>query len=69
MVQHDDEEYLTANEVAQMLGVTRRTVDRYAAEGKLPRYRRGWRILFLRADVEALIEEQTEIKPYEDEEG
>lgn len=68
MVKHDDDEYLTANEVARELSVSRRTVDKYAAEGKLPRYKQGWRILFLRSDVEKLREERTEIRPYQDEE-
>jgi len=48
---------LTATEVAQILGVTKRTVMTYKANGTLPYYQRGRVLRFRPADVEKHIEE------------
>lgn len=51
---------LTAPEVAEMLRTTRRTVDRMATRGDLPRVRfTSGMVRFRLADVEALIERRT----------
>lgn len=47
--------WLTADEAADYLQVTRRTLDRYRAEGLLPAYRVGPRsVRFRAADLDAL---------------
>lgn len=47
--------WLTSDEASEYLQVTRRTLDRYRAEGRLPAYRIGQRaIRFKRADLDAL---------------
>lgn len=58
MMQQGDEEYITVQEAAELLGVKRRTVERYAEEGRLTRYRRGVRrqVFFNRKQVETLLE-------------
>lgn len=50
-----DNEYMTRREVAEMLGVSMRTVDRYAAQGILQRYGILKLVLFARAQVEGLL--------------
>lgn len=48
--------YLTAAEVADMLGITPKTLRRLVAEGVLPAYRLGPRMLRFKAEeVEAAI--------------
>lgn len=68
MTQQDEDEYLTPEEAASILGVSRRTVDRYATTGKLRRYRKRFRVMFLRTEVEALREEMSEIRPEDEQE-
>ena len=64
MVKHNDEEFLTAEEARISLGVTRRTLDRYAEDGRIKKYRRGIRsVLFKRVDVERLKQELENIRP------
>jgi excisionase family DNA binding protein len=47
--------WLTADEAAEYLQVTRRTLDRYRTEGRIPAYRVGPRaVRFKRADLDAL---------------
>ncbi len=57
MTQHGGEEYLTSEEASAVLGVARRTLERYARDNRIHRYKRGIRILFKREDVERLKEE------------
>jgi excisionase family DNA binding protein len=65
----DGGEYVTADEACGILGVTRRTLDRYADTGRIRKYRRGIRnVVFRRADVERLKRELEEIRPLDDEE-
>lgn len=54
MVQHDDDEYLTPEEASAILGISRRTLERFVKDKKIARYRKGLRVLFKRSDVEAL---------------
>jgi excisionase family DNA binding protein len=55
-----DEEFLNTEQVASILHVSRRTVERYAKDGKLSRYRQKRRVLFKRSDVEKLDEEMNQ---------
>ena len=62
-------EYVTADEACNILGVTRRTLDRYADAGHIRKYRRGIRnVVFRRVDVEKLKQELEEVRPIHDEE-
>jgi len=49
------EEFLTRNEVAELLKINVNTVDRWSKEGKLIRYGISDRIFYRRKDVEASI--------------
>ena len=49
-------ELITAAEVANYLGVTKRTIMNYKAEGLLPYYQVGRVLRFRKKDVEAHIE-------------
>lgn len=65
MTTQGEQEFLTREEAAETLGVTLRTLDRYADNGTLQRYRRGIgkrTIYFLKSDVEEL----KKIKPEEE---
>lgn len=60
----NEEEYMTADEACDILGVTRRTLDRYADTGRIRKYRRGIRnVVFKRSDVENLKQELEEVRP------
>ncbi|MBE3559049.1 MAG: helix-turn-helix domain-containing protein, partial [Ktedonobacteraceae bacterium] len=48
MAGRDGDEYLTADEACTILGVTRRTLDRYAESGRIQKYRRGIRNVVFR---------------------
>jgi excisionase family DNA binding protein len=48
-------EYLRAREVAELLGVSERTVRRWIAEGTLPSTRIGGARLLAKADLERLL--------------
>lgn len=50
------EEFLTRNEVAQLLKVNVNTVDRWSKEGQLRRYGLGNKIFFKRSEVEESIQ-------------
>ena len=49
------EEYLTRNEVAELLKINVNTVDRWSRDGKLKRYGIGDRIFYKRSEVESSI--------------
>ena len=69
MAGHGEGEYVTADEACDILGVTRRTLDRYADAGRIRKYRRGIRnVVFRRIDVERLKRELEEVRPIEGEE-
>lgn len=67
MVRQGDQEFLSAEEACTILGVTRRTLDRYADTGRIQKYRRGLRsVVFRREDVERLKRELEDIRPADD---
>jgi excisionase family DNA binding protein len=68
MTSQGGENYLSPEEAAAQLGVSRRTVDRYADEGLLQRHRQGMtrRVLFKQSDVDALKERMGTIEPDEE---
>lgn len=55
---HNGEEYLTPAQACELLGVSRRTLERYAEHKKITKYRRGIRknTFFKRKDVELLLD-------------
>jgi excisionase family DNA binding protein len=62
-------EYITAEEACGILGVTRRTLDRYVDAGRIRKYRRGIRnVVFRHVDVERLKRELEEVRPIDVEE-
>jgi excisionase family DNA binding protein len=64
MTEQGGEVYLTADEAAKFIGITRRTLDRYAASKRIPRYRRGIRnVVFKQSDAEILKQDLQDIKP------
>lgn len=66
MVRYDDEEYLTVDEACEVLGVKRRTLERYASEPhkRIQKYRRGIRtVVFKKSDVLNLKQELESIRP------
>ncbi|MEO6892847.1 MAG: helix-turn-helix domain-containing protein [Ktedonobacteraceae bacterium] len=68
MVTQGNNEFLTPDEACQVLGVTRRTLDRYADKKRttpprIKKYQRGIRnVVFKRVDVEQLARELTEVR-------
>ncbi len=52
----ESQKFMTIEEVMEYLGIARSTVDLYARQGKLKRFQRGKRTLFLRTQVEKLAE-------------
>lgn len=50
---------LTAREAASYLGLSRRTVWKWAADGRLPVTRLGRKVLFDRLQLDALIDHHT----------
>jgi len=68
VARQDDEEYMTPEEASTRLGISRRTLDRYAAAGRLKRYTRGLRnVYYRRSEVEYFAQELSEIRPKDDE--
>lgn len=56
MVQHGNDEYLTPEEAAALLGVSRRTLERYAEASNIQRYQIGLkRVVYKRSDIEKLL--------------
>lgn len=67
MISYGDENYLSPKEASELLGVARRTLDRYADEKRIQKYRRGLHsIVFKRSDVLRLKQELEEIKPVDE---
>lgn len=65
MTQYNNQDYLTPEEAASVLGVSRRTIDRYAKQGLLRRHRPGLRtnVLYTRSQVEELRKRRDVIEP------
>lgn len=69
MVTNGREEYLSADEACAVLGVKRRTLERYASTGRIKKYRRGIRnVVFKRIDVENLKRDLEDIRPADEKE-
>jgi len=64
MTQNSDE-YLNSEEASSILGVSRRTLERYAKEGKIQRYKKGTRVVFKKNDVIRLKKQLEEPLPDE----
>lgn len=61
------EEYLSTEEACAILGVSRRTLERYADAGRIKKYRRGLRnVVYKRSEVERLRDELSEVREDED---
>lgn len=54
----DNEDYLNTNEACALLGVTRRTLERYAEQGRIKRYKRGISrtVYYKRSELNRLLE-------------
>ena len=54
----EDEEGLTAKEACGYLGISRSTLERYAAEGRLTKYQRGTKrtVFYRQSDLDRLLE-------------
>jgi DNA-binding transcriptional MerR regulator len=50
----EDNEYTSRLDAAEMLSVSKRTLDRYADTGRLRRYRRLGRVFYKTEDLRAL---------------
>jgi excisionase family DNA binding protein len=69
MASQNSEEYLNPEEAGALLGLSRRTLERYANAGRIRKYRRGIRnVLFKRSEVEQLKDELSQIRPEDEEE-
>jgi excisionase family DNA binding protein len=49
------ERYLTDREVSERLKVSRRTLQDYRTEGKIPYYQLGGKILYCKSDIEKML--------------
>lgn len=64
MTTHNNEEFLTTEEACALLGVSRRTLERYTDAGRIKKYRRGIRnVIYKRSEVQHLKEELAEVRP------
>ena len=54
----ENEESLTAKEACEYLGISRSTLERYAAEGLVTKYQRGTKrtVFFKKSDLDRLLE-------------
>lgn len=69
MATYDNEEYLTTEGACALLGVSRRTLERYTNAGRIKKYRRGIRnVVYKRSEVENLKNELLEVR-FEDEDN
>ncbi|GHU15012.1 DNA-binding protein [Betaproteobacteria bacterium] len=51
------ERYLTDREVSERLKVSRRTLQDYRTEGKIPYYQLGGKVLYRESDIEKMLNE------------
>jgi excisionase family DNA binding protein len=64
MTSKDREEYITTEEACAILRISRRTLERYSAAGRIKKYRRGIRnVVYSRSEVEWLRDELLEVRP------
>jgi excisionase family DNA binding protein len=67
MTTQSNEDYLTPEGASAVLGVSRRTLERYADAGRIRKYRRGIRnVFFKRSEVEKLRDDLSQIRPEDD---
>jgi excisionase family DNA binding protein len=59
----DIEKYINSEEASAILGVSRRTLERYAKEGKIQRYKRGARVLFKSTEIAQFKKQLEEPQP------
>ncbi|GHT42661.1 transcriptional regulator [Bacteroidia bacterium] len=52
------EQYLTDREVSQILKISRRCLQAYRTNGKIPFYRAGGKILYRESDIENFLSER-----------
>jgi excisionase family DNA binding protein len=57
------EKYLTDRELSKTLNISRRTLQDYRTEGKIPYYLVGGKILYKESDIEKLLTENYYSKP------
>ncbi len=63
MATYENEEYLTTEGACALLGVSRRTLERYTNAGRIKKYRRGIRnVVYRRSEVENLKNELLEVR-------
>lgn len=63
MATYDNEEYLTTEAACALLGVSRRTLERYTNAGRIKKYRRGIRnVVYKHSEVENLRNELLEVR-------
>ncbi|QBD83101.1 helix-turn-helix domain-containing protein [Ktedonosporobacter rubrisoli] len=58
-----DEDFITIEQARAHLGISRRTLERYTAKGRIRRYRRGIRVYYRRDEVEQLAQKLAEYVP------
>ena len=58
----EGEQYLTDKEVSKSLKISRRSLQDYRTEGKIPFYRVGGKILYSASDIERFLKEHYENK-------
>lgn len=63
MKDHFQKDWLTTEEVMEMMSVSRRTVQNYRDEGKIPFFQEGRKILYPRKGIEAFLSDNM-IKAY-----
>jgi excisionase family DNA binding protein len=54
------EQYLTDRDLSRLLKISRRCLQDYRSEGKIPFYRIGGKILYRTSDIERFLEEHYE---------
>lgn len=67
MTQQGGEEFLTPEEAGAMIGVSRRTLERYVEDKKIKRYKRGFRVYYKRNEL-ARLQEIREEEPKSEQE-
>jgi excisionase family DNA binding protein len=54
------EQYLTDREISKLLKISRRSLQDYRTEGKIPFYRLGGKVLYRASDIEQFLENHYE---------
>lgn len=55
LIQHGNDDFVTPEEAAALLDVSRRTVERYVEQYNIQKYKKGNRTVYKRSDIEKLI--------------